>query len=667
MNARQQPQPPKNWLKGNLGSIIMFCVFLVFLYAFMGGTTNTTDTKPTISQMITDVRAGNIESIEDAGDHATATYKIDDEKTPGKKKVVEYAKRTNQDVLEILQNSGIDKVEELVKITYAEAGGLAVWLSIISTLGPILLTLFIIFILFRQMGGGGGGALSFGKSRGKLTNGKGAFDPDKNRPTSFEDVAGIEEAKQELVEVVEFLKNPKKFTNIGARIPHGVLLIGGPGSGKTLLAKAVAGEAGVPFFTMSGSEFVEMFVGVGASRARDLFDQAKKSAPCIIFIDEIDAVGRQRGTGMGGGHDEREQTLNQILIEMDGFDSKTTVIVIAATNRPDVLDPALLRPGRFDRQIILQKPDIKGREAILKVHLNETIKKHLDKEVDMEVIAKQTPGFSGADLRNLVNEAAILAARSQRNSIIMQDFEEAIDRVIAGPARKSKIMTEDQKRHTAYHEVGHAIVGHYLPNADPVHKISIISRGMMGGYTRFLPTEDKDNYTRSQFKDMIATLLAGYAIEQLQFGDISTGASNDIERATALARSMVTKYGMSEKFGPVAIGNGDDQMVFLGRELGTRHTHSDHLAAQVDDEIHAIINDGLARSNGLLKKHRAVIDVIAERIVDTETMESDEFLILLGEKPKEKVVKVEAVVEEDQPKKPVRKSRKAKTTPLLSE
>jgi cell division protease FtsH len=431
--------------------------------------------------------------------------------------------------------------------------------------------------------------------------------------------------------VVEFLRSREKFQALGARIPKGILLVGPPGTGKTLLARAVAGEANVPFFSISGSEFVEMFVGVGASRVRDLFDQAKRNTPCIVFIDEIDAVGRSRGTGLGGSHDEREQTLNQILVEMDGFDTNTSVIVIAATNRPDILDPALLRPGRFDRRIVLDRPDINGRLGILKVHSNG---KPLAESVDLEVLAKQTAGFSGADLANLVNEAAILAARRSQKAIEMGDLEESIDRVIAGPERKSRRISPKEKEITAYHEAGHALVARMLPNADPVHKISIVSRGMMGGYTRLLPTEDRYLMTRSQFKDSLATMLAGQAAEQIIFNEITTGAQNDLEEATKLARKMVTDYGMSEKLGPRTFGH-KEEMVFLGREISEQRDYSEKVALQIDEEVHTIIQTAYEVAEKTLTEHRDKLVQIAETLVAQETVESDELeAIFSGLPPK---------------------------------
>jgi cell division protease FtsH len=441
-----------------------------------------------------------------------------------------------------------------------------------------------------------------------------------NKPSvTFADVAGVEEPKQELQEVVEFLKYPEKFAALGARIPKGVLLVGPPGTGKTLLSRAVAGEAGVPFFSISGSEFVEMFVGVGASRVRDLFDQAKRNAPCIVFVDEIDAVGRQRGAGLGGSHDEREQTLNQILVEMDGFDTNTNVIVIAATNRPDVLDPALLRPGRFDRQVVLPQPDINGRRAILEVHAKG---KPLDKTIRIDTLAKQTPGFSGADLANLINEAAILAARRNKKTIGMSEMEEAIDRVIAGPERRSRLISEREKLVTAYHEGGHAVVGRFLKNHDPVHKISIIARGMMGGYTRYLPTEDRYLWTKSQFEDRLAATLGGHAAEKLVFGEMSTGAENDIEVATNIARKMVKEYGMTDRLGPVALGH-KEEMVFLGRDIGAQKNYSEKIAEVIDEEIRRLIDQGYLEAERILTEKRDVLDRLANVLVQEETLEGE--------------------------------------------
>jgi len=464
--------------------------------------------------------------------------------------------------------------------------------------------------MLRQTQSGNNQAISFGRSRARLLAG------DKPAVT-FNDVAGVEEAKQELTEIVEFLKFPEKFTALGARIPKGVLMVGPPGTGKTLLSKAVAGEAGVPFFSISGSEFVEMFVGVGASRVRDLFDQAKKNSPCIVFVDEIDAVGRQRGAGLGGGHDEREQTLNQLLVEMDGFETNTHVIVIAATNRPDVLDPALLRPGRFDRHVTLDRPDIRGRRAILEVHARN---KPFDGQVDLEVLARQTPGFSGADLSNLINEAAILAARNNKKAIGQLELEEAIARVIAGPERKSRMITEREKNVIAYHEIGHALVAKSLPNADPVHKVSIISRGMALGWTMQLPTEDRYLVSRSELNDDMAVILGGRVAEELIFGDITSGASDDIGKATKLARRMVTEWGMSDKLGPLTFGH-KEELVFLGRDLGEQRNYSEEVAGEIDQEVHRLVDAGYQRAKKILTERREKLVQLAEYLKTEETIE----------------------------------------------
>ncbi|MFB0559151.1 MAG: ATP-dependent zinc metalloprotease FtsH [Dehalococcoidales bacterium] len=493
------------------------------------------------------------------------------------------------------------------------------WGGLLINFLPLLLFGALLFFLFRRAQGANTQAMSFGRSRARLFP--------ANRPTiTFDDVAGVEEAKQELHEVVEFLKSREKFQSLGARIPRGVLLVGPPGTGKTLLARAIAGEAEVPFFSISGSEFVEMFVGVGASRVRDLFDQAKRNTPCIIFIDEIDAVGRHRGAGLGGSHDEREQTLNQILTEMDGFDTNTSVIVMAATNRPDILDPALLRPGRFDRRVILDRPDIIGRIAILKVHTNG---KPLSDSVSLEVIAKQTAGFSGADLANLVNEAAILAARRDKKMIDMQELEESIDKVIAGPERKSRKISPKEKEVTAYHEAGHALVARMLPNTDPVHKISVVARGMALGYTKTL-SEDRYMWTRSQFNDMLASLIAGHAAEELIFKEMTTGAGDDIERATKLARKMVTEYGMSDKLGPRTFGQ-KEELVFLGREISEQRDYSDKVAEQIDDEVYNIIQHAHETAKKILTENKAKLIQVAERLVAKETLEGEELESLFNE------------------------------------
>lgn len=487
------------------------------------------------------------------------------------------------------------------------------WMSILSSLLPMLIIVGLWFMLMNQGGAGGGKVMSFGKSRARR------YDEDKMKIT-FKDVAGAEEAKQELEEVVEFLKSPQKYNELGAKIPKGVLLYGPPGTGKTLLAKAVAGEAGVPFFSISGSDFVEMFVGVGASRVRDLFDQAKKSAPCIVFIDEIDAVGRQRGAGLGGGHDEREQTLNQLLVEMDGFSANEGIIMIAATNRPDILDPALLRPGRFDRQIVVDRPDIKGRTEILKVHCKG---KPVGQDVSLDVIAQRTPGFTGADLSNLVNEAALLTARRDKKVINMPEMEEAAERVIMGPERKSRVISDKEKRLTAYHEGGHTIVGMLLEHTDPVHKVTIIPRGRAGGYTLSLPKEDKYYATRSEMLDELKVLLGGRVAEALVLKEISSGASNDLQRATQLARQMICEYGMSENIGPVTFGHRQDQ-VFLGRDIARDKDYSEEVAAEIDKEVRSFIEDAYAATEKLLSENIDKLHVIAKALIEKETLEEEE-------------------------------------------
>ena len=506
-----------------------------------------------------------------------------------------------------LQNAGVD-----VKYDKSQTGSYLISVLLPNIILVILIAAFMWWVL-RQTQSGNNQAISFGRSRARLIAG------DKPAIT-FADVAGVDEAKQELSEIVEFLKYPEKFVALGARIPKGVLLVGPPGTGKTLLSKAVAGEAGVPFFSISGSEFVEMFVGVGASRVRDLFDQAKKNSPCIVFVDEIDAVGRQRGAGLGGGHDEREQTLNQLLVEMDGFDTNTHVIVIAATNRPDVLDPALLRPGRFDRHVTLDRPDIKGRRQILDVHARN---KPLDSTVDLDVLARQTPGFSGADLANLINEAAILAARANQKVIGMNELEEAIARVIAGPERKSRRISDKEKEVIAYHETGHALVMKALPHTDPVHKVSIISRGMALGWTLSLPEEDKYLVSRDELYDQIAGIMGGRVAEEIVFNDITSGAENDIQRATQLARRMVTQWGMSEKLGTVTMGH-KEELVFLGRDLGEQRNYSEEIAAVIDEEIRSIINHGYQTARTILTQQRSKMDAVVERLKVVETIDGKE-------------------------------------------
>jgi cell division protease FtsH len=513
-------------------------------------------------------------------------------------------------------------------------------LSLLTYILPFLLFFAFWIFLMNQMQGGGSRVMSFGKSRAKRMS----VDAPK---ITFRDVAGADEAVQELHEIKEFLENPKKFQSLGARIPKGVLLYGPPGTGKTLLARAVAGEAGVPFFSISGSDFVEMFVGVGASRVRDLFEQAKQNSPCIIFMDEIDAVGRHRGAGMGGGHDEREQTLNQLLVEMDGFEMKDNIILIAATNRPDILDPALLRPGRFDRQIVVDRPDRKGRKQILEVH---TRGKPLAQQIDLDALAGQTPGFTGADLANLINEAALLTARSDKREITMKELEEGIMRVIAGPEKKSRVMSEKERLVTAYHELGHAIVGHKLPNSDPVHKVSIISRGQALGYTISLPTEDKFLTTRAELRDTMAMTLGGRAAEEIVFGEITTGASNDLEKVTETAKQMVMRFGMSERLGPRVFGH-DRGQPFLGREFSAEPDYSDEVAREIDDEIRRIVEEAHQTSKDILSEHREQLDTISKILLERETIEAEEFIALLDGKSEEEVFSDEEE-EEEKPEAP---------------
>ncbi len=495
-------------------------------------------------------------------------------------------------------------------------------LTAVSVVLPLVVIGAFIYFMMRQAQGTNNQAMSFGKSRARMFLGN-------KTVVTFADVAGVDEAKTELQEIVEFLKFPEKFNTLGARIPRGVLLVGPPGTGKTLMARAVAGEAGVPFFSISGSEFVEMFVGVGASRVRDLFDQAKRNSPCIVFVDEIDAVGRQRGAGLGGSHDEREQTLNQILVEMDGFETNTGVIVVAATNRPDVLDPALLRPGRFDRQVILDRPDMKGRVAILKVHIKG---KPLDKSVSMEGLARLSPGFSGADLANLINEGAILAARRNKKVISMPDFEEALERIVAGPKRKSRIISDSEKLIIAYHEGGHAVVQRVLPKCDPVSKVTIVSRGMALGYTMALPQEDRYLQSKSEFEDKLAGLLGGNVSERLVFGDTTTGSSNDIEKATTLARRMVTEFGMSDRLGPLSFGKRDE-LVFLGREIGEQRNYSDEIARQIDEEVRVLVDHAYERATEVLTTHRARLEALAQKLIAEETVDAEGFETLFSDLP----------------------------------
>ncbi|OAJ72772.1 cell division protein FtsH [Brevibacillus sp. SKDU10] len=510
-----------------------------------------------------------------------------------------------------LINDKID-AKKINKVEYKPAEGNSIWLTFLTSIIPFVIIFILFFFLLNQAQGGGSRVMNFGKSKAKLYN-------DEKKKVTFEDVAGADEEKAELVEVVEFLKDPRKFAAVGARIPKGVLLVGPPGTGKTLLARAVAGEAGVPFFSISGSDFVEMFVGVGASRVRDLFENAKKNAPCIIFIDEIDAVGRQRGAGLGGGHDEREQTLNQLLVEMDGFGANEGIIMIAATNRPDILDPALLRPGRFDRQVTVDRPDVRGREAVLKVHARN---KPLGEDLNLDIIARRTPGFTGADLENLLNEAALLTARKNKKQINMLEVDEAIDRVIAGPAKKSRVVSEDERRLVAYHEAGHTIVGYHLKRADMVHKVTIIPRGQAGGYTVMLPKEDRFFATKTDLEDKIVGLLGGRVAEELVLGDISTGAHNDFQRATAIARSMITEYGMSN-LGPMQFGQSQGQ-VFLGRDFGHERNYSEQIAYEIDQEMQRIINEQYQRCKELLIQYGDQLEAVAQTLLRVETLDAEQ-------------------------------------------
>ncbi|MBO5349066.1 MAG: ATP-dependent zinc metalloprotease FtsH [Clostridia bacterium] len=564
------------------------------------------DRKFSYSELVSKIQAGQVSTVDINADGTSAIVNFNDG-TAEKKVNIPDMKSLMDNVQEPMQNGTI-KVEQESQ---------SIWVTILSLIAPFgLLIIFLVF-WFLSMGGrqSGNKTMSFGKSRARVVG-----QTDKNKIT-FNDVAGVDEEKQELQEIVEFLKNPKKYTDMGARIPKGVLLVGHPGTGKTLLAKAVAGEAGVPFFIISGSDFVEMFVGVGASRVRDLFEQAKKNAPCIIFIDEIDAVGRQRGAGLGGGHDEREQTLNQLLVEMDGFALNEGVIVMAATNRPDVLDKALLRPGRFDRQIVVSQPDVKAREQILEVHAR---KKRLSPDVDLKTIAKNTSGFSGADLENVLNEAALLAARYNQPEITMKNVEDAMIKVTMGPEKKSRVRSEKENKLVAYHEAGHAVVSRFLPTQDAVHQISIVPRGMAGGYTMYRPNEDKSFMSKSEMQENIVSLLGGRVAEKLILDDISTGASNDIERATKIARSMVTKYGMSDRIGPLALGAGQEE-VFLGRDFAQSKEYSEETAAVIDEEVKSIIDYAYRSAEDILRRNIDKLHAVAGVLLEKEKIDGDEF------------------------------------------
>jgi cell division protease FtsH len=604
------------WLRNSFIWLILalVVVLIIVLFFHSGSDTTQVNVSTILNDIKTDIARNQADTLLVGSDTITLTRGQDQAKESANI-------NSTFDITQVLKDNNIDYTnsKQLV-LEYDTPSSVGAWLNILGGLLPFLLLGGLLIFMMRQAQGSNNQALSFGKSRARMFTG--------NKSTvTFADVAGVEEAKQELQEIVEFLKFPDKFAALGARIPKGLLLVGPPGTGKTLISRAVAGEAGVPFFSISGSEFVEMFVGVGASRVRDLFDQAKKNSPCIVFVDEIDAVGRQRGAGLGGSHDEREQTLNQILVEMDGFDTNTNVIVIAATNRPDVLDPALLRPGRFDRQIVLDRPDIRGRISILQVHAKG---KPFETSISLEILAKQTPGFSGADLANLLNEAAILAARRNKRKISMGELEEAIDRVVAGPARKSRIISEREKAITAYHEVGHALVARMLPNTDPVHKVSIVARGQAGGFTMLLPTEDRYLWSKPQFEDMLAYALGGHVAELIIFGEVTTGASNDIERVTKIARSMVTEYGMSSRIGPMALGH-KDELVFLGRDFGEQRNYSEQTAREIDEEIRRIIQDAFDKAYNVLLSNKRRLIMISERLMREETLEGPLFESLFNQ------------------------------------
>jgi cell division protease FtsH len=580
--------------------LLLLTVMLIFNYFNQpSGRTR----KVLYSEFLMDVEGNKVDSVAIQGQKISGRYKDGTE--------FKTYMPPDSDLIKILREKNV-KIE--VK---PEEGGF--WQNALISWLPMLLFIGVWIFFMKQMQSGQGKALSFGKARFKTQQ------DSKNRIT-FADVAGIEEAKEELKEIIDFLKDPKKFTRLGARIPKGVLLVGSPGTGKTLLAKAIAGEAGVPFFSISGSDFVEMFVGVGASRVRDLFDTAKKNAPCIIFIDEIDAVGRQRGAGLGGGHDEREQTLNQLLVEMDGFDPNTGIIVIAATNRPDILDPALLRPGRFDRQVVVPKPDVRGREQILKVH---TAKIPLAPDVDLALLAKGTPGFSGADLANMVNEAALLAARMDKNLVDMECFEKAKDKVMMGVERKSMVIGEEEKRITAYHEAGHTLVAKMLPGSDPIHKVSIIPRGMALGITQLLPIDDKHNYTKDYLLNNLAILLGGRAAEEVVLGKMTTGAGNDLERATELARKMVCEWGMSERLGPVTFGKRSEH-IFLGRDFAEHKNYSEKTAIEIDNEIKHIVTTSYEKAKDIITKNRDKLEKLVEMLLVKETLDGKEIDIIIG-------------------------------------
>jgi cell division protease FtsH len=609
----------QRFLKTPILAVVM--VVLVVLFISKLSTSSTNSSKVTFGQFQSQLAAGDLKTV--VMRNKDNILQITPDRGKGQPYELGFATAYGAQLTKDLTAA---EQKDLLESFEPKGVRTSAWVSVLSTIVPIALILVFWLFLMNQMQGGGGRVMQFGKSRAKRMS----VDSPK---ISFRDVAGADEAVEELHEIKEFLENPRKFQALGARIPKGVLLFGPPGTGKTLLARAVAGEAGVPFFSISGSDFVEMFVGVGASRVRDLFEQAKQNSPCIIFMDEIDAVGRHRGAGMGGGHDEREQTLNQLLVEMDGFEMKDNIILIAATNRPDILDPALLRPGRFDRQVMVGRPDRKGREKILKVHSRG---KPLAKEIDLSTLAGQTPGFTGADLANLVNEAALLAARGGKREIGQEELEEGIMRVIAGPEKKTKIMGEQERKVIAFHEMGHALVGHFLENADPVHKISVVSRGQALGYMISMPEEDKHLTSRTELSEQMAVTLGGRAAEELVFGEITTGASNDLEKVTATAKAMVMRYGMSEKLGPRVFGH-DQSQPFLGRDMGSQADYSDEIAREIDDEIRRIVEVAHSTATRTLEEHKDELHTIADVLMRRETIERDEFLALLDGRPEEDV------------------------------
>ncbi len=596
--------------------LIVFLVLLLFsgLIAAFGYPFSQNKTEVSLTQLVSQINSSQVKGIVVQGDIIEITLNNDSKERANKE--------PNVSVAEILVNLGVDKTKlSQISVDVKNESGFTYYLvNFLPIILPFLFIIFVFWFMFRQAQRGSMQAFSFGKTKARLAGGG-----DGKKKVMFDDVAGLIEAKEEISEVVEFLSDPKKFHKLGARIPRGILLIGAPGTGKTLLAKAVANEANVPFYFVSGSEFVEMFVGVGANRVRDTFEIAKKTAPSIIFIDEIDAVGRHRGAGLGGGHDEREQTLNQILVEMDGFDTNDAVIVMAATNRPDILDPALLRPGRFDRRVTLDEPSMKDREAILKIH---ALDKPLAKDVNLKVVAERTPGFSGADLANLLNEAAILAAREDQKEIVQINLLQAIEKVMLGPERRSHILTKKEKEIAAYHEAGHALVAVSLPYTDPIHKVSVVSRGQVGGYTLKLPTEDKHLRSKSEFESELAVLLGGYAAERLVFNELTTGAANDLKVASNLARKMVTQFGMSDKLGPIAFGE-KEELVFLGKEIATEKNYSNETAFQIDSEIKTLISKALKKAKEVLTKKMATLTKIATELNTKETLEQKEFYALL--------------------------------------